>query len=108
MRMVRRHDRRRGHARRVGRVVGGVRTAIGIARRRPMGAKAVELALFALQSDDSRMFAEDMRRWNAEEGWKYKDVRNFRTAGLAAIDNLNRPAAGCRVPTPGADSPEDE
>jgi hypothetical protein len=89
----------------------GVRTAIGIAGRKPMGAKAVQLALFALSSDDSTTLAEDMRRWNAqarEEKWRYSDVRNFRTAALAAIDNLNQPAAGCRVPGPDAEPSDGE
>jgi hypothetical protein len=84
----------------------GVRTAIGITGRKPMGTKAVHLALFALSSDDSTTFAEDMRRWNKqapEESWRYSDVRNFRTACLAAIDSLTRPAAGCSVPGLNAD-----
>jgi hypothetical protein len=78
----------------------GVRTAIGIAGRKPMGDKAVQLALFALSCDETSTIAHDMQRWNevVREDWRYSDYRNFRTAALAAMNSLNRPAAGCQVP----------
>jgi len=79
----------------------GVRTAIGISGRKPMGEKAVRLALFALASDDeSTTFAQAMEQWNAHapEEWRYHDYRNFRTAAFAAVEALNNPAAECRLP----------
>ena len=79
----------------------GVRAALGISGRRPMGDKSVALAMFALsRTDDSKTFREDMEDWNAEvrEEWHFDDYRNFRTAAYNAIDALNRSADGCNFP----------
>jgi hypothetical protein len=79
----------------------GVRAALGITGRRPMGNKSVALAKFALsRTDDSKTFRDDMNDWNAEvpEAWRFDDYRNFRTAEYKAVEALNRPAAGCNFP----------
>lgn len=79
----------------------GVRTALGISGRRPMGNKSVALAMFAQsRTDDSKTFREDMEDWNAEvrEEWHFDDYRNYRMAAYKAVDALNHPAAGCDFP----------
>lgn len=80
----------------------GVRAALGVTSRRPMGAKSVRLALFALSRDDDEntTFRKHMEDWNAEvpEDWHFHDYRNFRTAAIKAIEALNHPAAGCEFP----------
>jgi hypothetical protein len=79
----------------------GVRAALGVSGRRPMGDKSVALAKFALsRTDDSKTFRQDMEDWNAEapEEWHFDDYRNFRTAAKTAIEALNHPAAGSNFP----------
>jgi hypothetical protein len=77
----------------------GVRDHLGVSGRRPIAAKGVELAKFALDRDDSTTIREDMNAWNArvKDEWTFDDWRNYRTAALRAIDALNRPAANVRA-----------
>lgn len=77
----------------------GVREQLGVSGRRPIAAKGVELAKFALRQDDSTTIRDDMEAWNArvQDDWKFDDWRNYRTAARRAIDALNRPAANVRA-----------
>jgi hypothetical protein len=77
----------------------GLRDHLGVCGRRPIAAKGVELAKFALDRDDSTTIREDMEAWNARvvDEWKFDDWRNYRTAAHRAINALNRPAANVRV-----------
>ena len=77
----------------------GVREHLGVSGRRPIAAKGVELAKFALDRDDSTTIREDMDAWNAQvtDEWKFNDWRNYRTAAQRAINALNRPAADVRA-----------
>ncbi len=60
----------------------------------PQGTRTRE---FALTRDDSTTYRQDMEAWNArvQADWRFSDWRNFRSAALAAVDAVNRPARGC-------------
>jgi hypothetical protein len=75
------------------------RKHLGASGRKPIGKKATQLALFALTRDPGTTLQEDMEAWNAEvdEGWRYTDFRNYRTAAHNAIEALNRPALQCSL-----------
>jgi hypothetical protein len=76
----------------------GVREDAGISGRKPIGAKSVALARFALSRDDSTTFEEDMHAWNStvSQEWQFTDRRNYRSAAKKAIDAVNEPARGVR------------
>lgn len=77
----------------------GMRDHLGVSGRRPIAAKGVELAKFALEQDDSTTIREDMEAWNARvsDEWRFDDWRNYRTAAHRAINALNHPAANVRA-----------
>ena len=82
----------------------GVRAALGITGRKPMGDKSIRLAMFALsREDDSKTYRQHMEEWNADvpAEWRFNDYRNFRAAAFKAVEALNHPAADCRFPIGG-------
>lgn len=72
----------------------GVRHHLGVSGRRPISDKAVALAAFAFDRDETTTWRQDMEAWNrqAPGTWRYTDYRAYRTAAIKAIEALNRPA----------------
>jgi hypothetical protein len=77
----------------------GVRDQVGLAGRKPIGAKAARLGVFASTRTGDTTLREDMEAWNreVEPEWRFTDWRNFRTAAYKALTALNRPAERCQI-----------
>lgn len=71
----------------------GIRASLGTNGRKPIRDKAVRLARFAMERDDTSTWREIMGAWNRDvpEEWHFNDHRNFRTAVLHATQALNSP-----------------
>jgi hypothetical protein len=78
----------------------GVRAALGLAGRRPVGEKSVQLALFALTREAGTTWRDDMQAWNEQcrPDRRFNDYAAYRTAVVSALKALNQPAASARMP----------